>query len=178
MHWIFVWCLNCSILIIIIAVRYLSIFFKSSYLYVCFDGFFLFAFSRFSSMGKFKLEKRLKRNKELLRAKTTLWYWRGKVQHSLGLDDNLWPRFSDLFRCWENLIAFSVLKAAPTEILTFEVGRSPCGRLPENHNGYLNTGKSGLSAEILPWTQSRAWPFWCPPRQLTLLIWHAMSGLA
>ncbi|EYB86931.1 hypothetical protein Y032_0271g900 [Ancylostoma ceylanicum] len=39
-------------------------------------------------------------------------------------------------------------------------------------------GKSGLSAEILSWTQCRAWPFWCAPRQLTLLIWHTTSGLA
>ncbi|EYB88487.1 hypothetical protein Y032_0246g39 [Ancylostoma ceylanicum] len=48
------------------------------------------------------------------------------------------------------------LKAAPTEILAFEVSRSPCGRLPDNHNGNLSTEKSGLSVEILPWTQSRA----------------------
>ncbi|EYC22679.1 hypothetical protein Y032_0016g2894 [Ancylostoma ceylanicum] len=33
------------------------------------------------------------------------------------------------------------LKAAPTEILNFEVSRSPCGRLPDNHNGNLNTEK-------------------------------------
>ncbi|EYC30515.1 hypothetical protein Y032_0005g2691 [Ancylostoma ceylanicum] len=70
------------------------------------------------------------------------------------------------------------LKAASTEILTFEVSRSPCGRLPDSHNGNLSTEKSSLPAEILPWTQMRAWPFWCPPRQLTLLTWHATSGLA
>ncbi|EYB94729.1 hypothetical protein Y032_0168g194 [Ancylostoma ceylanicum] len=37
------------------------------------------------------------------------------------------------------------LKAAPTEILTFEVSRSPCGWLPDNHNCNLNIEKSGLS---------------------------------
>ncbi|EYC35435.1 hypothetical protein Y032_1055g3501 [Ancylostoma ceylanicum] len=73
---------------------------------------------------------------------------------------------------------YEYLKAAPTEILTFEMSRSPCGRLSDNHNGNLNTEKGGLSVEILPWTQSRAWPFWCPSRQLTLLVWHAISGLS
>ncbi|EYC46060.1 hypothetical protein Y032_0409g935 [Ancylostoma ceylanicum] len=36
------------------------------------------------------------------------------------------------------------LKAAPTEILTFEVSRSPCARLPDNRNGNLNTEKKRL----------------------------------
>ncbi|EYC36269.1 hypothetical protein Y032_0913g3017 [Ancylostoma ceylanicum] len=75
-------------------------------------------------------------------------------------------------------VVANVLKTALTEILTFEVGRSPCDWLPANHNGNLNTEKGGLSVEILPWTQSRAWPFWCPPLQLTLSIWNATSGLA
>ncbi|EYC25389.1 hypothetical protein Y032_0012g1859 [Ancylostoma ceylanicum] len=35
----------------------------------------------------------------------------------------------------------AVLSAAPTEILTYEMSGFPCGRLPDNHNGNLNTEK-------------------------------------
>ncbi|EYC34887.1 hypothetical protein Y032_1303g3812 [Ancylostoma ceylanicum] len=70
------------------------------------------------------------------------------------------------------------LKVASTEILTFEVSRSSSGQLPDNHNVNLNTEKSGLSVEILPWAHMRECPFWCPPRQLTLLICHVTSDLA
>ncbi|EYC20472.1 hypothetical protein Y032_0022g641 [Ancylostoma ceylanicum] len=43
--------------------------------------------------------------------------------------------------CRERKVA-NVLKATPTEILTFEMSRSPCGRLPDNHSGNLNTEKA------------------------------------
>ncbi|EYC12526.1 hypothetical protein Y032_0047g1531 [Ancylostoma ceylanicum] len=39
------------------------------------------------------------------------------------------------------------LKAAPTEILSFEVSRSSCGRLPDNHNGILNTKKRPICGD-------------------------------
>ncbi|EYB92124.1 hypothetical protein Y032_0197g1551 [Ancylostoma ceylanicum] len=52
-----------------------------------------------------------------------------------------------------------VLNVALTEILTFELICSPCGRLPDNHSGNLNTEKSGLPAETLPCTRMRTWPF-------------------
>ncbi|EYC35754.1 hypothetical protein Y032_0990g3316 [Ancylostoma ceylanicum] len=100
---------------------------------------------------------------------------------STGTEDHIvqyWTRSNRNFGLSDQKVLAECLKAASTEIPTFEVSHSPCGRLPDNHNGKLKTEKSGLYVEILPWTQSRAWPFWCPPRQLTLLIWHATSGLA
>ncbi|EYC16066.1 hypothetical protein Y032_0035g3129 [Ancylostoma ceylanicum] len=70
------------------------------------------------------------------------------------------------------------LKAAPTEIFTFGLSRLQCSRLLVNHNGMLNTKNNSLYAEILPWTRMQAWPFWCPPRRSTLLIWYSTRVLA
>ncbi|EYB93982.1 hypothetical protein Y032_0177g617 [Ancylostoma ceylanicum] len=75
--------------------------------------------------------------------------------------------------------ATNMTKLAPlTEIFTSEVSRSLCGWLPDNHNRNLDTEKTCLPAQMLPWTRTRAWPFWCPPHQLTLLTWYATRVLA
>ncbi|EYC22193.1 hypothetical protein Y032_0017g3205 [Ancylostoma ceylanicum] len=76
------------------------------------------------------------------------------------LVDPRWRQFNN--QCHSSFVpGESALKAAPTEIFTFELSRLPCSRLLVNYNGKLNTKNSRLPVEILPWTQMRTWPFWC-----------------
>ncbi|EYC00311.1 hypothetical protein Y032_0116g554 [Ancylostoma ceylanicum] len=55
----------------------------------------------------------------------------------------------------------------------FELSRFPSSRLLVNHNINLNTKNNSLPAEILSWTQMRAWLFWRPSRQSLLWNWYA-----
>ncbi|EYC13840.1 hypothetical protein Y032_0042g561 [Ancylostoma ceylanicum] len=51
---------------------------------------------------------------------------------------------------WREILECVILKAAPTEILTFEVSRSPRGRLPDNHNDTSVLKPSAESLGVTP----------------------------